>query len=108
MRALIIFAILATLGIVGLRFRSDRDWKKLLISIGLFAIVLSAAGAGGVMRSVIPLFIAHSILVLVAWSALAVYVLRGKLYLPLIFSPIATILLFLILEYIVGSAGAGE
>ncbi len=108
MRALIVLAILATLGSIGIRFRSDRDWKRLLISFGLFAIVLSTVGAGGMMRSVAPLFIAHYILVLVAWSALAVYIMREKLYLPLIFSPMATILLFLILEHFIGSAGAGE
>ena len=107
MKAMIILAILTTLGFIAINFYRSRDWKKLLISLAAFAVVLTLAGLGNMVRSVIPLFIAHFVLIVIAWGALLFYIVRGRLYWPVLLSPAITILLFLLLERIVGSAGAG-
>ena len=105
MKAMITLAILATLGLIAINFYRHRDWKKLLISLGIFGLVLTFAGLGNMLRTVIPIFIAHFILIVIAWGSLLFYIFRDKLYWPIIFSPIVTILLFLLLEKVIGSGG---
>jgi len=106
-KAIIILAILATLSIIAIDFYRNRDWKKLLISLGIFGVILTLAGLGNMVRSVIPIFIAHFVLIVIAWGALLFYIVREKLYWPIIFSPLVTILLFVLLERVMGSGGAG-
>jgi len=105
MKGMIILAILVTIGLIGLDFYRHRNWKKLLISLGLFATVLTLAGLGNMLRSVIPIFIAHLVLIVIAWGALLLYVLRSSLYLPMILAPLVTIPLFLLMERVIGSGG---
>lgn len=107
MKAMIILAILLTLGLIGLDFYRHRDWKKLLISLGVFGVILTLAGLGNMVHSVIPIFIAHFVLIVIAWGGLLFYIFRDKLYWPAIFSPLVTILLFVLLERVIGSGGAG-
>ena len=106
MKAMIIFAILATLGLIAIDFHRHRNWKRLLISLGIFGLILTLAGLGNMVRTVIPIFIAHFVLIVIAWGALLVYIFRDKLYWPIIFSPLVTILLFVLLERVIGSGGA--
>ena len=103
MKGMIIIAILLTLGLIGLDFYRHRDWKKLLISLGVFGILLTLAGLGNMVRSVIPVFIAHFVLIVIAWGTLLFYIFRDKLYWPVILSPLVTILLFIVLERVIGS-----
>ncbi len=105
MKAIIILAILATLSIIAIDFYRNRDWKKLLISLGIFGVILTLAGLGNMVRSVIPIFIAHFVLIVIAWGALLLYIVREKLYWPIILSPLVTILLFVLLERVIGSGG---
>jgi len=105
MKALIIIAILITILSIGISFYRSRNWKKLLISLGLFTIILTLSGLGNMTRSIVPLFIAHFVLILFAWGALILYILREKLYWQVIISPIVTIIIFLILERLIGSGG---
>ena len=107
MKGMIIIAILATLGIIAIDFYRHRDWKKLLISLGIFGVILTLAGLGNMVRSVIPIFIAHFILIVIAWGGLLFYIVREKLYWPVIFSPLVTILLFVLMERVIGSGGVG-
>lgn len=107
MKGMIILAVLLTVISIGLGFYRSRDWKKFLISSGLFAFILMLSGLGNMTRSVIPLFIAHFVLIVFAWLALLYYVSRGKLYWPVIAAPVGTILFFLFLEKVIGSGSAG-
>jgi len=107
MKGMIILAILATLGLIAIDFYRHRDWKKLLISLGVFGVILTLAGLGNMVRSVIPIFIAHFVLIVIAWGAMLFYIFRDKLFWPVILSPLATILLFVLLERVIGSGGAG-
>lgn len=104
---MIILSILATLAMIAISFYRHHDWKKLLMSLVVFALLLTLAGLGNMVRSVVPLFIAHVVLIVIAWGTLWFYIARGKLYWPLIFSPIVTILLFILMEKVIGSGGAG-
>ncbi|HFQ62098.1 MAG TPA: hypothetical protein ENK39_07370 [Epsilonproteobacteria bacterium] len=103
MKALIILAILATVGLIFLKYSRDKDIKKLLLSLGTFAIIISLAVVGNLTRPVIPIYIAHMILVIGAWAGLITYVFKNKYYWWLILSPVVTIILFLLLEFLEGS-----
>ena len=103
MKALIIIAILVTIAITFFKYTRDKDTKKLLIALASFAMLISLAVVGNLTRSVIPLYISHLLLVIVAWLGVWWYVLKGKYYWWIIFSPMITIGLFLLLEFLEGS-----
>ena len=104
MKVLIVLAILATLASIFLHYKRNKDVKKTLIALVTFAIILSLAVMGNLTRPVVPIYIAHMILVILAWGGLWMYVLRSKYYWWVIFSPVLTIVLFLILDYFIGSS----
>jgi len=104
MKALIILAIFATLGIIFFLYNRNKDIKKLLISLITFAAIIALAVLGNVTRPVMPIFMAHSMLILVAWGGLIYYLIKERYYYWIIFSPVVTIVLFLLLELLVGSS----
>lgn len=103
MKALIILTILATLAVIFFSYSRNKDLKKLLIALGSFLLIVSLAIMGNVTRQVMPLFLAHIVLIVAAWGGLMVYIVRDRYYWWLIFSPIVTIGLFLMLELVTGS-----
>ncbi len=103
MKALIILAILATLAIIFFQYSRNKNLKKLLIALATFGAIVSLAIVGNVTRSIIPIFMAHLILVIVAWGGLMVYLFKEKYYAWIIFSPVVTIGFFLLLEVLTGS-----
>ena len=103
MKALIILAILITIGIIFFKYSRIKDIKKLIFSLITFGIIVSLAVVGNLTRPVIPIYIAHILLVIAAWGGLMVYVLKNKYYWWLVFSPVVTIILFLLLEFLEGS-----
>jgi len=103
-KALIILAILATLAGIFLHYKRNKDVKKTFISLATFGSIVSLAVMGNLTRPVVPIYIAHMILVIVAWGGLWVYVFKNRYYWWMIFSPVITIILFLILDYFIGSS----
>jgi hypothetical protein len=103
MKAVLIVAVLATVSLIFVQYTRSRDIKKLLVAIASFGLIIALGIMGNLTRSVIPLFMAHLILLVAAWGALILYLLRNRYYWWLIFSPIVTIVLFLILELLTGS-----
>jgi len=107
MKALIILAILATLAIIFFQYSRNKDLKKLFIALASFLIIVSLGVLGNLTRQVIPLFMAHIVLIVIAWGGLMVYLVRDKYYWWIIFSPVVTIGLFLLLELLTGSGHEG-
>lgn len=103
MKALIILAILATLAIIFFQYTRSKDLKKLFIALGSFGLIVSLGVMGNLTRQIIPLFMVHIVLIVVSWGGLIVYLVRDKYYWWIIFSPIVTIGLFLVLELLTGS-----
>lgn len=103
MKALMILAILATLAIIFFLYSRNKDLKKLFIALVTFALIISLAVVGNMTRQVIPIYMAHIILIVLSWGGLLVYLLRDKYYWWIIFSPVITIVLFLVLEFLTGS-----
>ncbi len=103
MKALIILAILATLVIIFFQYSRNKDLKKLFIALGSFLLIISLGIMGNLTRQIIPLFMAHIVLIVIAWGGLMVYLVRDRYYWWIIFSPFVTIGLFLLLELLTGS-----
>lgn len=104
MKALIIVAILVTLALIFFQYKKKKDLKKLLITLVTFAAIIALAVAGNLTRPVIPIYLTHIILVLIAWGGMILYLFKDKYYWWIIFSPVVTIGIFLVLEYLGGSA----
>ena len=103
MKTLIILAILATLAIIFFQYSRNKDLKKLFIALSSFLLIVSLGIMGNLTRQVIPLFMAHIVLIVIAWGGLMVYLIRDRYYWWVIFSPFVTIGLFLLLELLTGS-----
>jgi len=103
MKALIILTILATLAIIFFQYSRNKDLKKLFIALGSFLLIVSLGIMGNLTRQVIPLFMAHIVLIIIAWGGLMVYLMRDRYYWWIIFSPVVTIGLFLLLELLTGA-----
>jgi len=103
MKALLIFAVLLTFGLIFLLYRRNRDGKKLLISLLTFVALISLGIMGNIARPIIPLFLTHIVLIVFAWLGLLYYLLRDRYIWWLIFSPVATIVLFVVFSLLEGS-----
>ena len=107
MKALIVLVIVVTLGIIFFQYSRTKNLKKLLLSLGSFAVICSLGVVGGLTRPIPPLFIAHLVLIVFAWGALFYYMVKERYYWWMILSPVVTIVLFLVMEYFAGSGHEG-
>lgn len=107
MKALVVLVILATLGIIVFQYTRTKDLKKLLIGLGSFFLIMTLGMISAMTRQVMPIFMAHIVLLIIAWGGLIVYLVLGKYYGWIIFSPVVTIALFLLLELLIGSSHEG-
>ncbi len=103
MKALLILAILLTFGLIFLLYSRNHNGKQLLVSLGSFILLISLGIMGNITRPIIPLFLAHIVLIVFAWLGLLYYMFRGRYVWWLIFSPVATIVLFIALSLLEGS-----
>ena len=103
MKVLIILAIFATLGILFFQYTRNKNLKKLFIALLTFGAIISLAVLGNLTRQVMPIYLAHMMLIIVSWGGLILYLVRDKYYGWIIFSPLVTIGLFLLLELLTGS-----
>lgn len=107
MKALIILIIVATVAIIFFQYSRRKDLKKLFISLITFGVIVALAVVGNMTRQVMPIYMAHIILILFSWGGLILYLLRDRYYWWVIFSPVVTIGLFLLLEVLAGSSHEG-
>ena len=103
MKSIIILEIFATLGIIFFQYSRNKDLKKLLIALITFAVIITLSVVGNVTRPIMSIFLAHIMLIIASWVGLVLYLMRERYYWWLIFSPVVTIVLFLLLELVAGS-----
>jgi hypothetical protein len=96
-------AILATFGLIFLRYSRNKDMKRFLISLGSFILIITLGIVGNITRPVIPFFLAHIVLIVFAWLGLLYYLVRGRYLWWSIFAPVTTIVLFVAWSLIAGS-----
>ncbi len=88
MKALIILIILSSFSLIIFQYKRKRDIKKLFLST-LSMLVLILLGVVGMMtRSIPAIFLAHILLLIVAWGSLLYYLWKGCYYWWIILSPL--------------------
>jgi len=103
MKAFLVIAILLTFGLIFFLYSRNKDTRKLLTALGSFILIISLGIMGNITRPVLPFFLAHIILIVFAWVGLLYYLIRDRYVWWLIFSPVVTIVLFVIWSLIAGS-----
>jgi len=103
MKALIVAVIVVTVAWILFRYKRQRDLKALWLSLGSMGAILALGIMGSVTRTILPLYLAHMTLVLFAWCGLLYYMVRGRYVWWAILSPLATIVLFILLSLLEGS-----
>ncbi|WP_457606952.1 hypothetical protein [Nitratifractor sp.] len=95
--------VLLTLGAIALEWWRRRDWRKSLIALGSFLLLISFAIMGMTMRAVLPLYLTHLVLIAIGWFALLYYLWRGRYLWWVYWLPALTLLLFVALNFLEGS-----
>jgi len=100
MKAVIVLAILFAIGVIVLMYKREDDTQKMAFSFFILLTIIGFAVVGNVMRSVMPLFLAHIIALILSYGGLIYYVFKDKTQWILWLLPLATILLYLIIAWI--------
>ncbi len=100
MKAVIILAILFAIGIIVLMYKREADIKKMAFSFFILLAIIGLAIVGNVMRSVMPLFLAHIIALIMAYGGLVYYVFREKSQWILWLLPLATLVLYVVIAWV--------
>ncbi|SFV50881.1 hypothetical protein MNB_SV-12-1096 [hydrothermal vent metagenome] len=100
MKAIIVLALLFSIGLIFLMYKREANLKKMLLSSFLLVGLISLGIVGNVMRSLMPLFLAHIVALIIAYGGLLIYILRDKLYWYLGLTPVATLTLYILLAWI--------
>ena len=103
----LLFVVLLTLGAIAFDWLRRRNLRKTLIALGTFLLLITLAIMGMTMRPVLPLFLAHLVLLAVAWLALFYYLWRGRYRWWIYWLPALTLLIFVALNFLEGSRYEG-
>ena len=100
MKAVIVLAILFSIGLIVLMYKREDDVQKMAFSFFILLAIIGLAVVGNVMRSVMPLFLAHIVALIVAYGGLVYYVFRDKTQWILWLLPLATLILYVLIAWI--------
>jgi len=103
MKGILIVVFFLTLVLIFGIYRKDKDLKKMFKSLLMFAAVDIFAVLSLMTKPILIIFFPHLILVVVSWLALIWYILRGKYYPYLHLAPLATLVLYVVSEFLFGS-----
>ena len=97
----IFISILLT--IIVIDYYKKKDTKKLLISLFLLFLIVSFVFFGLSLRAVLPLFLLYILSILLSVVALLYYIFKNRLLWWIFALPFGVELLFLILNFLIGS-----
>ena len=100
MKIIIVLAILIGIVLPILIYKRDKELGNLLISLLLLSGIVSLLIIGNVMRSLLPLFIAHFIALIISYISYIIYLIRDKFYWHIYILPFATLALYIILAFV--------
>jgi hypothetical protein len=100
MKTLIVLAILFAIGVIFLMYKRDDDVKKMLFSFLILGSIIGFSVIGNVMRSVLPLFLAHIIALILSYGGLIYYIFKDKTQWMLWLLPLLTLTFYFIVAWI--------
>jgi len=100
MKAIIVLSLLVLIGLILLMYKREKNIQKMLFSLALLGGIIGLAIVGNVMRSIMPLFIAHIVALLFAYGGLFYYVIRERTQWILWILPLLTVTLYVVLAWV--------
>ena len=100
MKVLIVLSILLAIGVIVLMYKREEDLKKMLFSFLILLFIIGLAVVGNVMRSVMPLYLAHIIALIIAYGGLIYYVFKDRTQWILWLLPLATLILYVVVAWV--------
>ena len=100
MKALIVLAIFLALGLIYLLYKREADTPKMLFSLFMLFSIIGLAVVGNVMRSLMPLFLAHIVALILSYGGLIYYIFRDRKQWILWGLPVGTLTLYILLAWI--------
>ncbi|GEM_PF-3862401 len=103
LKLLLTLLILGTLLLLLRSYTQERNLSRLLRGVVLFGVVSGLGVVGMMTRPIVPLFIAHLLVMVVAWGGLIRYLWQEKFYPIALFLPLVPVGIFILLELLTGS-----
>jgi len=100
MKVLIVLSILLAIGLIVLIYKREEDTQKMAFSFFILLGIIGLAVLGNVMRTVLPLYLAHIIALIIAYGGLIYYVFKDKTQWILWLLPLATLILYFVIAWI--------
>ncbi|MBU1668105.1 hypothetical protein KKC13_06765 [bacterium] len=100
MKVLVVLALFAAIGLIFLFYKREKNIQKLLFSLTLLSVIIAYAVVGNVMRSIMPLFLAHIMALILAYGGLIYYILRARTQWILWLLPALTLLFYVLLAWV--------
>ena len=100
MKTLIVVAILLAIGLIVMMYKREQDSQKMILSFVVLLAIVGLAVVGNVMRSVMPLFLAHLIALIIAYVGLLYYVVKDKTQWILWLLPLSTVILYVVVAWV--------
>ncbi len=100
MKYLLVLAPLIVAALAYVMYKEDSNLKKLIISFLLLWAVITLAIVGNIMRSLTPLFLTHTLAIVIAYAGTIYYVLKGKFIWLALMAPVITMIVYLLFVWI--------
>jgi len=100
MKTLIVVAILLAIGLIVMMYKREQDSQKMILSFVVLLAIVGLAVVGNVMRSVMPLFLAHLIALIIAYVGLLYYVVKDRTQWILWLLPLSTVILYVVVAWV--------
>ena len=100
MKVLIVLSILLAIGVIILMYKREDNVQKMAFSFLILLAIIGLAVVGNVMRSVMPLFLAHIIALIIAYGGLIYYVFKARTQWTLWLLPLATLILYVVVAWV--------
>jgi len=100
MKALIVVVILLAIGLIVMMYKREDDIQKMIFSFVVLLALIGLAVLGNIMRSVMPLFLAHVIALIIAYGGLLYYVIKDRTQWILWLLPLSTLILYVVVAWV--------
>ncbi len=102
MKIFTIAIALLTLSLLFWQFRHKDMGQKLWIALGSVGVLIAMGLVGSMLKSIEWLFWLHRFGLIVGWIGVLWYLLRDRFYGWMIFSPLMTFGIFLLIHFLLG------
>lgn len=100
MKVLVVLALFLAIGLIYLSYKRENNIQKLFFSLAILGAIIGLTIVGNMMRSVMPLFLAHIMALILAYGGLLYYIVRRRTPWILWLLPLLTLLFYLFLAWI--------